>query len=237
MSAIRVLKSSARGGYSGPCANARCDFARSRHEEIDLPIEFSFEKATLALTFRNRAGYPVISINIRDVPSEANSIGDELDATATIPERGACLLFCIQTSAHALARKMGCRLHRGYLLSPIQLIPMLHPGDQFLDDFLVLFLGVKLLQRITRPNVPAECYGLADAAEMQRRKKMGTAAAVVASVLIATLWLLRHCPKFRDGVVHSLLRIHLRPTGNDPATKSGQSATVTNRACSTSQSA
>ncbi len=43
----------------------------------------------------------------------------------------------------------------GYLLSPVQLIPSFIPVIGFLDDFAVLFLGAKLLTRITPPDVLA----------------------------------------------------------------------------------
>lgn len=78
----------------------------------------------------------------------------------------------------------------GYLLSPIQLIPSFIPVVGFLDDFLVLFLGVKLLQRITPPDVLNECRELAKAAETRRKEEIRSSAAVFASVAIVTLWLL-----------------------------------------------
>lgn len=78
----------------------------------------------------------------------------------------------------------------GYLFSPIQLIPSFIPVIGFLDDLLVLFLGVKLLHRITPPNVLAECRELAKAAETRRKEEIRSSAAVVASVTIGTLWLL-----------------------------------------------
>lgn len=77
-----------------------------------------------------------------------------------------------------------------YLLSPIQLIPSFIPLIGFLDDFLVLFLGVKLLRRIIPPEVLAECRELAEAAEMQRKKKIRSSAAVVGFVAVVSLWLL-----------------------------------------------
>jgi uncharacterized membrane protein YkvA (DUF1232 family) len=78
----------------------------------------------------------------------------------------------------------------GYLLSPIQLIPSFIPVIGFLDDLLVLFLGVKLLRRITPPDVLAECRELARAAEVRSKEESRSSAAVVASVAIVTLWLL-----------------------------------------------
>jgi uncharacterized membrane protein YkvA (DUF1232 family) len=77
----------------------------------------------------------------------------------------------------------------GYLLSPIQLIPSFMPVIGFLDDFLVVFLGVKLLRRLTHPDVLTECRQLADAAEIQRRERTRSSSAVVAAVVIVTLWL------------------------------------------------
>jgi uncharacterized membrane protein YkvA (DUF1232 family) len=77
----------------------------------------------------------------------------------------------------------------GYLLSPIQLIPNYIPVIGVLDDVLVVFLGAKLVQKITPAQVLAECRGLADAAEMRRKEEIRSTAAVVASVVIATLWI------------------------------------------------
>ena len=77
----------------------------------------------------------------------------------------------------------------GYLFSPIQLIPSFIPVIGFMDDVLVLFLGAKLLYRITPPDVLRECRGLAESASIRRKEEIGTRASVVASVVIATLWL------------------------------------------------
>jgi uncharacterized membrane protein YkvA (DUF1232 family) len=78
----------------------------------------------------------------------------------------------------------------GYLFSPIQLIPSYIPVIGFLDDFLVLFLGAKLLKRIIPPEVLTECLELANAAEMRRKDEIRSPAAVVASVVIVAVWLL-----------------------------------------------
>jgi uncharacterized membrane protein YkvA (DUF1232 family) len=78
----------------------------------------------------------------------------------------------------------------GYLLSPIQLIPNFIPVIGCLDDVLVVFVGVKLLRRITPPDVLAECRELADAAEVRRNEEIRSTAAVVVSVVIVTVWLL-----------------------------------------------
>jgi len=78
----------------------------------------------------------------------------------------------------------------GYLFSPVQLIPSFIPVIGFSDDFLVLFLGVKLFQRITPPSVLMECRELAKANELGRKDEIRSTAAVVASVAIVALWFL-----------------------------------------------
>jgi len=78
----------------------------------------------------------------------------------------------------------------GYLFSPIQLIPSFIPVIGFLDDLVVVFLGVKLLQKITPPDVLAECRALAEAAEMRRKEEIRSTASVVAFVAIVTIWFL-----------------------------------------------
>jgi uncharacterized membrane protein YkvA (DUF1232 family) len=77
-----------------------------------------------------------------------------------------------------------------YLFSPIQLIPNYIPVIGVMDDFLVVFLGVKLLQKITPAHVLTECRELADAAEARRKEKIRSRAAVIASTVVITLWFL-----------------------------------------------
>jgi len=78
----------------------------------------------------------------------------------------------------------------GYLFSPIQLIPSFIPVIGFLDDLLVLFLGAKLLQKITPADVLAECRRHAADAEVRKKDKARSMAAVAAAIVIATVWLL-----------------------------------------------
>jgi uncharacterized membrane protein YkvA (DUF1232 family) len=78
----------------------------------------------------------------------------------------------------------------GYLLSPIQLIPSFIPVIGFTDDALVLFLGVKLLQKITPADVLAECRERADAAETLRKEDTRWASSLVAPAVIVMVWLL-----------------------------------------------
>jgi uncharacterized membrane protein YkvA (DUF1232 family) len=77
-----------------------------------------------------------------------------------------------------------------YLVSPIQLIPNFIPVIGCLDDLLVLFVGAKVLRRITPADVLAECRQLADAAETRRNEDVRWTAAFLAPALIVTVWLL-----------------------------------------------
>ena len=77
-----------------------------------------------------------------------------------------------------------------YLFSPVQLIPNYIPVIGFLDDFLVLFVAAKLLQRIIPPEMLAECRELADAAEIRRKQEIRSTGAVIGFVAIAAVWLL-----------------------------------------------
>jgi uncharacterized membrane protein YkvA (DUF1232 family) len=60
----------------------------------------------------------------------------------------------------------------------------------FLDDFLVLFAGAKLLQKVIPPDVLTECRELADPAQIGKTEEMRSTAAVASSVVIVTVWLL-----------------------------------------------
>lgn len=78
----------------------------------------------------------------------------------------------------------------GYVFSPIQLIPNFIPVIGTLDDFLVLLVGVKLLQKLTPADVLTECRERADAAETRRKEEMTWASAVAIPVAIVTVWFL-----------------------------------------------
>ena len=78
----------------------------------------------------------------------------------------------------------------GYLFSPVQLIPSFVPVIGFLDDLLVLFLGVRLLRRITPPDVLTECHELARAAALRKREEIRSVSAMVASAVVVAFWLL-----------------------------------------------
>jgi uncharacterized membrane protein YkvA (DUF1232 family) len=78
----------------------------------------------------------------------------------------------------------------GYVFSPVQLIPNFIPVIGCLDDVLVVFLGAKLLKRLTPADVLTACRELADAAEARRSQEIRSRAAVVASVAIVIVWFL-----------------------------------------------
>jgi uncharacterized membrane protein YkvA (DUF1232 family) len=77
-----------------------------------------------------------------------------------------------------------------YLFSPIQLIPNFIPVIGSLDDLLVLFVGVRLLRRITPADVLNECRELADAAETRRKEEIRWRVAVLAPAVMVTVWFL-----------------------------------------------
>ena len=55
---------------------------------------------------------------------------------------------------------------------------------------LVLFLGAKLIQRLTPANVLIECRELADVAETRRREDTRWRVTVAVPVAIVTVWFL-----------------------------------------------
>ena len=78
----------------------------------------------------------------------------------------------------------------GYVFSPVQLIPSYIPVIGLLDDFLVLYVGTKLLQKLIPVEVLTECRDLANAAEMRRKDEVRSTPALVATVVVAAAWLL-----------------------------------------------
>ena len=78
----------------------------------------------------------------------------------------------------------------GYVLSPIQLIPNFIPVIGTLDDFVVLFVAVKLLQKLTPADVLIECRQLADAAETRRLEEIGWKASLFAPIVVVAVWIL-----------------------------------------------
>ena len=82
--------------------------------------------------------------------------------------------------AKALAVVVAC-----YALSPIDLIPDFVPVLGYLDDLIIVPLGIFLVIRLIPPNVMAEHRDLADAA--QDRPVSRTGATMIVAVWIAAI--------------------------------------------------
>jgi uncharacterized membrane protein YkvA (DUF1232 family) len=77
----------------------------------------------------------------------------------------------------------------GYPFSPIQLIPSFIPVIGFLDDFLVLFLGAKLLRKMIPRDIFMECSALADSSAMRSDERSKSSTAAFALGMVAAVWL------------------------------------------------
>ena len=80
-----------------------------------------------------------------------------------------------------------------YALSPIDLIPDFIPVLGYLDDLLIVPLGILLVTRMIPPDVLAECRAAAEAAGRRPRSLAGAAAIVAlwlaaAGLLAWSLW-------------------------------------------------
>lgn len=100
-----------------------------------------------------------------------------------------CYFVCRHPRSSWKAKAVAAAM-AGYVLSPIQLIPNFIPVIGFLDDLLILFLGVKLLRWITPRDVMAECRESADAAKMRRDEEIRSRASFIFPVAIVVLWIL-----------------------------------------------
>ena len=76
-----------------------------------------------------------------------------------------------------------------YALSPIDLIPDVIPVLGYLDDLLIVPLGILAVTRLIPAPVLAECRAAADAAG-QRPRSLGGAAAIILLWLAASVLLL-----------------------------------------------
>lgn len=72
-----------------------------------------------------------------------------------------------------------------YALSPIDLIPDFIPVLGYLDDLIVLPLGIALALRMIRPNMLEECRGRA-----RETLKNGKPVSWAAAVVIVLIWIL-----------------------------------------------
>ena len=79
-----------------------------------------------------------------------------------------------------------------YALSPIDLIPDFIPVLGYLDDLLIVPLGILLVTRMMPPDVLAECRAAVDAAGRHPRSLAGAAAIValwLAAAVLLAWWL------------------------------------------------
>ena len=72
-----------------------------------------------------------------------------------------------------------------YALSPIDLIPDIIPVIGYLDDLILVPLGIALVVRMIPPDVLAECREKAEAAMAQT-----TPTSRIAAVVVVLIWLL-----------------------------------------------
>jgi uncharacterized membrane protein YkvA (DUF1232 family) len=77
----------------------------------------------------------------------------------------------------------------GYALSPLDLIPDFVPIIGFLDDFILIPLGIALVLRLMPPGVLEECRVQAQQ-EMERGRLSRSIPARIATVIIVLAWLL-----------------------------------------------
>ena len=79
-----------------------------------------------------------------------------------------------------------------YALSPIDLIPDFIPVLGYLDDLLIVPLGILAVRRMLPPDVLAECRAAAEAAGQRPRSLWGAAAVValwLAAAALLAWWL------------------------------------------------
>jgi uncharacterized membrane protein YkvA (DUF1232 family) len=77
----------------------------------------------------------------------------------------------------------------GYALSPLDLIPDFVPVIGYLDDLILVPLGVALVLRLTPTGVLAECRTRAQQ-EMERGRLTQSTPARIATAVIVLVWLL-----------------------------------------------
>jgi uncharacterized membrane protein YkvA (DUF1232 family) len=80
-----------------------------------------------------------------------------------------------------------------YALSPIDLIPDFVPVLGYLDDLVIVPLGILLVRRLVPAQVLAECRAAAEAAEQRPRSRAGAVAIILlwigaAALLLWWLW-------------------------------------------------
>jgi len=72
----------------------------------------------------------------------------------------------------------------GYALSPVDLIPDFIPVLGYVDDMILLPLGIWLVLRLIPPQIMAQCRIQAEAAVLEKQPRMRAA-----GIIIVLLWL------------------------------------------------
>jgi uncharacterized membrane protein YkvA (DUF1232 family) len=85
----------------------------------------------------------------------------------------------------------------GYALSPIDLIPDWIPFLGFLDDLIIVPLGIVLARRMIPPDVLADCRARADAKLLTKPQRKITLIVVLVALAwilgaVAFIWLVAH---------------------------------------------
>ena len=83
----------------------------------------------------------------------------------------------------------------GYALSPIDLIPDFIPVLGYVDDLIIVPLGIWLVLSLIPEEVMAECRAMADGAETQPRSK-------AAAITIVAIWILGAATLGWIGFIH-----------------------------------
>ena len=101
------------------------------------------------------------------------------------------LWFCCKHPATPLAAKILATLVVAYALSPIDLIPDFIPVLGYLDDVILIPLGIYFTLKLVPPQVIEECRGKARdwIAAQQPKPRNYVAAAAIVTLWILMLWL------------------------------------------------
>ena len=78
----------------------------------------------------------------------------------------------------------------GYALSPIDLIPDFIPVIGYLDDFILVPLGIALLIKIIPRDILEECRAKAQSDLLNRESKNWIAAIIIVLIWLLTLYLI-----------------------------------------------
>src|SRR5215813_990692 len=102
-----------------------------------------------------------------------------------IKNRYACPLFSSQRPSGSLYAKLSAVCVVAYALSPIDLIPDFIPVIGYLDDLILLPLGIALTIQMIPSEVLSQCR-----AKAQARTAEGKALGWIGAIVIIALWIL-----------------------------------------------